>query len=359
MEFVYRLITVLKISPMLETELQNEQVFAEQPELTPMDQLRQQWIQQPGFSPLIKQKNVIDQNAALLPYASTVSLSGWNWPLMFAFKGLVIAAIVVSCFNWLATRHSGKLEDDIGQLQQNVQTETDRQQGIMDATDAEIRRISRSPKNTFTLHMANHPLSREEALGELNATLEDTRASLQQYRERAALRQRELRARQGVVAIAESGTPLVFVLALVLAAGSVRRGIQRGYSRSRHARSSGDLYLYFATAEGLFLNLVFLGFLHFGLSSSGWGFSSFSQTVGPVFWIVYWAGFYLLLLWYFSAIASDLHAALQLRAPANRWGFDNTLLIKVHNSVLLTFAQLEIPFLVACYFLYVTGKHLA
>jgi hypothetical protein len=162
-----------------------------------------------------------------------------------------------------------------------------------------------------------------------------------------------------VLAIAESGTPLVFVLALVLAAGSVRRGVQRSYSRSRYARSSGDLYLYFATSEGMALNLVFLAFLHFGLSSSAWGLSNFSQTVGPVFWVMYWAGFYFLLLWYLSAIASDLYTALQLRAPANRWGFDNKLLIKVHNSVLLTFAQLEIPFLAACYFLYFMGKHFA
>jgi hypothetical protein len=343
---------------MLETELQNEQVFAEQPELTPLDQLRQQWIQQPGFTPLIKQKNVIDQNAALLPYAGMASLPGWNWPWSFAFQGLVIVAIVISGFNWLETRHSGKAEDDITRLQQNLQTETDRQQGIIDATDAEIRRISRSPKNTFTLHMASHPLSREEALAELNASLEDTRSSLQQYRERAALRERELRARQGVLAIAESGTPLVFVLALVLAAGSVRRGVQRSYSRSRHARDSADLYLYFATAQGMALNLVFLAFLHFGLSSSGWGFSSFSQTVGPVFWVVYWAGFYLLLMWYFGAIASGLYAALHLRAPAGQWSFQNKLLISVHNSVLLTFIELEIPFLAACYFLYVSGKHL-
>ncbi|HKW74758.1 MAG TPA: hypothetical protein VJN64_04475 [Terriglobales bacterium] len=343
---------------MLETELQNEQVFAEQPELTPLDQLRQQWMQQPGFTPLIKQKNVIDQNAALLPYAGVASLPGWNWPWTFAFKGLIIFAIVVSGFNWLATRHSGKLEDDITRLQQNMQAEADRQQGIIDATEAEIRRISRSTKNTFTLHMANRPLSREEALAELNASLQDTRSSLQQYREHAALRERELRAREGVLAIAESGTPLIFVLALVLAAGGVRRAVQRSHSRNRHARNSGDLYLYFATAKGMALNLVFLAFLHFGLSSSGWGFSSFSQSVGPVFWVVYWAGFYLLLLWYFAAIASDLYAALQLRAPANRWSFQNNFLMKIHNSVLLTFAELELPFLVACYFLYVTGKHL-
>lgn len=343
---------------MLETELQNEQVFADQPELTPLDQLRQQWIQQPGFTPLLKQKNVIDQNAALLPYAGMVSLPGWSWPWSFAFKGLLILAIIASGFNWLATRHSGTQEEEIGRLQQNVQVETDRQQGIIDATDAEIRRITRSRKSSFTLHMANHPLSREEALAQLNASLEETRSSLQQYRERAALRERELRARQGALAIAESGTPLIFVLALVLAAGTVRRGVQRSYSRNRHARSSDDLYLYFATAEGMALNVVFLVFLHFGLSSGGWGFSSFSQTVGPVFWVVFWAGFYLLLLWYFAAIASDFYAALQLRAPASQWSFQNKLLIMVHNSALVTFAALELPFLAACYFLYVTGKHL-
>ena len=344
---------------MLETEFQNETTFAEQAQLTPVDQLRQQWLQQPGTIALIKQKNVIDQNAELMPHAGSAGIEGWLWPYSFAFQGLVVAALLTACFTWYLTRHSGRLEDDILRLQENVQTETQRQQGIMDATQAEIRRISRAPKSTFKLHMSDHILTREEALSELNATFDDTNKSLEQYKLRAAERERDLRAREGVLAIVNSGSPLIFVLALVFAAGGVRRGMQRSYSRNRYARNSGDLYLYFATAEGLWLNLVFLAFLHFALSGNALGMGDFSQVVGPIFWTVFWLGFYLLLLWYFMTVARDLYAALQLRPPKNEWSTENRILLKIHNSFLLVFLEMEIPFIAACYLLYETSKRLS
>jgi len=346
---------------MLDTEFQNETLYgnaAEETELTPADQLRQQWNQQPGPIPLIKQKNVIDQNAELLPWAGMAAISGWIWPFAFAVQGLVVISILAACFNWYGTRHSGKLEDEIVRLQENMQTEAQRQQGIVDATEAEIKRISRSVNNTFRLHMSDHPLSREEALQLLNASLEDTRTSLEQFKQRTAARERELRAREGALALANSGTPLIFTLALVLAAGGVGSSVRRAYSRNPQARNAGDFYLYSATAEGLYLNLVFLVFLHFGLSSSAWGFSDFSQSVGPIFWAVFWIAFYFLLLWYFVNVARDMYKALQLRAPANDWGFDNRMLFRVHNNFLLMFLALEIPYLAACYMLYHAGSKL-
>ncbi|MGH9566616.1 MAG: hypothetical protein ACRD4I_11560, partial [Candidatus Angelobacter sp.] len=88
-----------------------------------MEQLRQQWLQQPGPIALIKQKNVIDQNAALMPHAGRAGIEGWLWPYSFAFQGLVVAALLTACFTWYLTRHSGRLEDDILGLQENVQTE--------------------------------------------------------------------------------------------------------------------------------------------------------------------------------------------------------------------------------------------
>ena len=62
-------------------------------ELTPQDQLRLQWQQQPGAIPLLRQKNVIDQNAELLPYAAVAGLRGWISPGMFALQGLVLIAV--------------------------------------------------------------------------------------------------------------------------------------------------------------------------------------------------------------------------------------------------------------------------
>src|SRR6185312_6849623 len=131
----------------------------------------------------------------------------------------------------------------------------------------------------FNLKMSDHALSREEALQQLNASLDDTSKSLEQFKARTAAREKELSSRQSALAIANSGSPLIFTLALIFAAGGVRRGTQRSYARNRYARNSGDFYLYFATAEGMYLNLVLLCFLHFGLSGGSYGMAGLFQEV--------------------------------------------------------------------------------
>src|SRR5215472_7644775 len=123
--------------------VQNEETF-EPRELSPAEQFRQQWKQQPGFISFVKQKNVIDQNAELLPYAGAVYLHGWSSPRAFAIQGLVVLALVLSFLNWYETRHSGKLQDEIVALQANVEAEARRQQGIIDAAQMETKRVLRS-----------------------------------------------------------------------------------------------------------------------------------------------------------------------------------------------------------------------
>src|SRR5262249_34150309 len=132
----------------MESVYQDEEVYSEAV-LTPQDQIKLQWRQQPGFIPLIRQKNVIDQSAELVPYAGTASLHGWIPPRMFALQGLVLFSLIASLLNWQMTRHAGKLEDQIISLQANAQTEIRRQDEIIAATEAEITRISRSIKSTF------------------------------------------------------------------------------------------------------------------------------------------------------------------------------------------------------------------
>ena len=154
----------------MESVYQDEPVIAEQ-QLTPEDQLRLQWQQQPGFIAFARQKNVIGQNAELLRCAGAAGLAGWIPPLAFALQGLVLISMVAALANWQITRHSGALEEQIAALRSGAQVEIKRQEGIIAATQAEISRIANSPHSIFHLRMSATPLSREEALRQLEARL--------------------------------------------------------------------------------------------------------------------------------------------------------------------------------------------
>lgn len=331
-------------------EYQDEQVFSEV-EVSPAEQFRQQWNQQPGPIPFWKQKNVIDQNAELMAYAGVVPLSGWANPRMFALQGLVLVALVLSCCNWYFIRQSGPLQEQIEAYRAQTQAEVKRETEIMEATQAEIRRISSSPKNVFNLHMSSTPLTRQQALQELESSLAEGRKSVEQYKNRSAARERDLLATQSATVIAYSGTPLMFSLALMMAAGMVLGGVQKDNPKNRQARRAGDYYLYFATAEGLWPNLVFLGFLHFALSGATYGFGNLFDTLGPIFWAVFWTGFGFLVLRYFVVVARDLYRVLQLRLPVNEWSLDNKILFRITSSFLVMFVCLEASYLSLCYFM--------
>lgn len=342
---------------MAEAAFNHETLFAEPDELSlsPVDQLRSQWNQQPGM-PLIKQKNVIDQHPSLLPYVGAAHLSGWSWPYAFAMQGLLLSALFASLFNWYFTHDSGPLHEEIVTNQANTQVELRRDQGIIDATEAEIHRITKSPKETFKLHMADTVLTREQALQELNASLEDSRKSAEQYKVRMKEKEAEMRATQNALAVANSGTPLFFTIALILAAGGVRRGVQKDYPRGKHVRNAGDLYLYFASSEGIFYNLIFLVFLHLGLSGTSYGMGDMFQRVGPLVWVFFWIAFYALLLLYFVTVSRQMYESIPLRLPGSKWGPDNRILMRIHNNFLVTFILFEGTFLAACYLLYHADK---
>src|SRR5258708_14268231 len=168
--------------------LQNEEVY-EARELTPVEQLQQQWKQQPGFISFVRQKNVIDQNAELLPYAGAVWLPGGASPRALAIQGLVLVAVVLSLFNWYQTRHRGKLEDEIVALRASVQAERARQQGIIDAAQLETKRVLRSTKPAVWRGLAG---SRGGALEQLRNSEEDARRPIHQFEEQHADREPDL-----------------------------------------------------------------------------------------------------------------------------------------------------------------------
>jgi len=330
----------------METEVQPEHVF-EQVELSPLELFQQQWRQQPGFIPFIKQRNVIDQNSELLPYASVLTLPGWSSPRAFAFQGLVLVAIVVSFLNWYKTRDHGKAQQEIIELQANVQAETKRQEGSIAAAEAEGRRIQASPKSIVW-----KTVPRDEALREVEASIAESRKSLKDFTDRMAVREQELRAKQQAVAIANSGTPLVFSLALMLAAGLIASGARRDYPKS-NVRPAGDFYLYLAAAYGVLPNLGFVVALHLVLSGYAWNLSGIADSLGFLFWVVFLGGFYYLLLRYFAVVSRNMYKALQIRPPLGEWSLDNKLLLRVHNSFLVVFVTVEAAFLSLTYLYYV------
>jgi hypothetical protein len=141
-----------------------------------------------------------------------------------------------------------------------------------------------------------------------------------------------------------------------MAAGLVLAGVQKDYPRNHQSRRAGDYYLYFATAQGLWPNLVFLVFLHFALSGAAYGLSNVFDAFGPVFWIVYCAGLAFLLLRYFVVVARDMYRVMQLRLPVNEWSLDNRILVRITAAFLSMFICLEAAFLSVCYFLYLGMK---
>jgi hypothetical protein len=335
----------------METVFQDaNETAAVETELSPMEQFRLQWQQQPGLVPFLRQKSMIDQYPELMPYAAIVSPKGWLSPVVFACEGLVLAAVLLSLLNWYETRDKGNLQDQIVTLQANVQAEIKRQQGVMDAAAAETKKILSSPK---AIVWKNVP--REEALETLAASEVDARQSLQQFQKKMADRETELRSLERAEAIANSGTPLIFCLALVFAAGLVAAGARRDYPKS-NVRAAGDYYLYFVTSSGIWFNLVLLVALHFALSSNAYGLSHMSDTVGPLFWGLFWIGFYILLLYFFAVVAKEMYKAMQVRPPASDWSLGNKILLRINNSFLVMFVTLESMFLGGAYLVYVFSR---
>ncbi|HLW52043.1 MAG TPA: hypothetical protein VKW06_04285 [Candidatus Angelobacter sp.] len=333
----------------MEIELQNEVQETER-ELSPQEHLRALWNQQTGI-PFWRQKSTAYLRPELLPYASVVHIRGWSSPRAFALQGLAVAAILLSLINWYATHDAGPRRDQIQALHSDLETETARQQGIMDATQRERNRIAKS-------NQVFKSLSKEEAVRQMDASIEDSKKSLEEFAAKNAEKEKELYATQQAEAVANSGTPLVFSLALVFAAGWIAAGLRRDFPRG-NVRAAGDLYLYLATAEGIWFNLVFLVLLHFALSGNAYGLTGFSSTIGPLFWLLFWVAFYLLFVRYLGLVSRDMYKAMQIPSPGSGWNPENRMLMRLHNSFLIVFAALEIMFLSLSYLFYVIMRRFA
>src|SRR5438270_3816202 len=207
---------------MVKYQVQEEQFIEVK---SPIDRLREQWTAQSGAN-FLRQIKLVQQEPELVQYAELARLPGWTQPLMFALQGLLLVAVLLSGLNWLITKDNGRQADEIAAVKADLEVEMKRLQGVIDASKFEISRVIRSNKKEgFTVGASGPTLSKQEALQQLNPLIEKTKTSQQEYTRRAALRQKELHAIGDAHALACSGTPVVFVLALIFAAQLFRRGV--------------------------------------------------------------------------------------------------------------------------------------
>jgi hypothetical protein len=138
----------------------------------------------------------------------------------------------------------------------------------------------------------------------------------------------------------------------------VAAGVRRDFPRN-NVRAAGDLYLYFVTASGIWFNLAFLVLLHFALSGSAYSVTSFSSSIGPLFWVLFWIGFYILFVRYLGMVSRDMYRAMQIPSRVSEWSPENKMLVRLHNSFWIVFVALEVMFLSVSYLFYIMMRRFA
>ncbi len=98
---------------------------------------------------------------------------------------------------------------------------------------------------------------------------------------------------------------------------------------------------------------MLLAFLFVALSGGDYGLTSLFAGVGPLFWVVFWIGFYLLLLRFFcdGRRAISIRPCRRVRPPMNG-ALTTAFFFGLHNSFWVVFAGLEAVFLALCYAFY-------
>lgn len=312
----------------METSVESEFIEVK----SPIDRFKEQWEKQPGAIPLLRQISLINQNPQSVQYASMAALKKWTEPLMFALQGLVLVSLILALTNWLITRDRGKQADAIAALQRDFDAETRRQEGVIQATQVDIERIQRSYKRKeFTVAGSPVPLNKAEALQQDYALIDEARRLEQKYKSHNEARQHELHAQGDAFALAYSGTPLVFSLALVFAAWLVRRGIQKDYARSNLTRQADNFYLYFLVSRGVWINCGLLVILHLWLSADAYGLGGISPSVAPIFSILFLLVVFGATGYCFYLVSKDLYKALQIPPPRRYDGLRNKILVHLHG----------------------------
>jgi hypothetical protein len=323
--------------PQMQVELQPELIEVK----SPIDQFKEKLAQQPGRTAFLRQRNLILQYPELIQYADLARTTGWLQPLWFALQALVVTAFLLSGLSWWISHDRGKQTSEIAAVRADLETSLKANQGVIEAAQFELTRIQHS-RNTAGFTVAeSRNLTKEQALAQLNSLIEETRKLQENNQRKAELKIQNLRATQDALALAASGTPLVFSLALLFAAQLFRRQTQNHYRGSKLIWRADSFYLFSIASRGLWLNCAFVVILNLALSRSAYGLAGIFEAVGPIGQGIFWLAVYALLLYWFLIVAKDLYKTMQLPTPASYGTPENKLLLYMHNSFWLVFAAFE------------------
>jgi hypothetical protein len=307
---------------------------------SPIDRFKEEWAGLSGKTSLLRQRNFVLRSPDLVQYAELARPRGWMQPLTFALVTLLLAAFVLSGLSWLITRDEGKTADEIEQVRAELDSQLKTEQAAIDASQFEMGRIENSRKTRFTVASSTN-LSKDEARQQLDTLIDEARKLQEDYKLRAEIKIQNLRALGDGIALAASGTPLVFSLALVFAAPVFRISAQRHYARCKLAGHADSYYLYCLASHGLWLNITIVVVLNLVLSGNAYGLGGLIDGVGPIGKVLFWLALYALMLFWIFNVSKDLHKTMQLPKLRDYKGLENKVLLDIHNSVWLLFIPFE------------------
>ncbi|HEY6250864.1 MAG TPA: hypothetical protein VI685_12965 [Candidatus Angelobacter sp.] len=320
-------------------ELQTEAEFIEVK--SPIDRFREQWNAETGTGGFFRQRTFILKHPELVQYAELAGAKGWSQPLAFALKGLLLAALVISAFSWLVTRNGGKYADWIASVRTELESEMKTERAVIDAAQLQMGRIENSRKLAgFTVATSTN-LTKEEAMKQLDAMIDQAHKLQEEYKYRAAVKTQNLRAEADSAALAASGTAIMVSLALLFAAPFFRRFIQQPYGRYRLINQADSFYLYYVASQGFLLNLGLVLILNLALSNSAYGLNGLVKGVGPLGRGLFFLALYAGLLYWFYVVSKDLYKAMLLPRPGDYKNLENKVLLWMHNSFWMVFAAFE------------------
>jgi hypothetical protein len=322
---------------------------------SPIDRFRDEWAKLPGKA-FLRQRKLLLQGPELVQYAELARVRGWKPPLAFALQGLLLAAFLLSFFSWVITRDEGHYADEIVKVQAELESQLKTEEAVINSSQFEIKNIQGSRKTSGFAVASSTNLTKDEALLQLNALMEETNRREDEYKFKAAVKKQNLRAAGDGFGLAASGTGMVFSLALIFAAPLFGRMMQKQYGRHKLAAQADSYYLYYVTSAGLWLNLVFVIVLNVFLSNSAYGLGSIVEAVGSLGRTLFWLALYALMLYWFFTVSKALHKAMQLPRLKDYASPGNKVLICMHNSFWMAFVVFEAALCLLAYGVYVMER---
>lgn len=301
---------------------------------SPIDRFKETWAKLPDKPAFLRQRKLAIQSPDLLQYAELSPPKGWTPPLLFALIALFFPAILLSGLNWMVTRDGGKPAAEIEKLRTELDSQVKTEQAVIDASERQLAHIESSHRDSgFTVASAGN-LTKEDARRELSAMMDEARKLQDDYKLQTAIKIQNVRAAGDGLALAHSGTPVIFSLALIFAAPLFHKTLQTRYGRYKQAHRADSYYLYCVASHGLWLNCGMVVALNLFLGG-------LMEGIGPIGSIVFWPALYAALLYWLFIASKDLYRAMQLPKPRDYASLENKVLLQMHLCVFIVFVVFE------------------